>query len=245
MSSNQFIEDNLTRHQIFVQRYISGAAKEVNKGLKDLSKEITKQMNLKDETLHSMDLVRLRDNINQMIVDSDIIIEKAEEYARYEIGYFEKLLDKSTSADLIMRVSPETIYATVSQIPMRLTSTSGKVTVGTIDQLIDNFTKTVPKNVISRLQAGISEGESVKTIARDIERIVGTRKRREAEALTRTIINHVGTEARNISVSVNQDIIENEEYVATLDKDTTILCAGYDGKLFDIGKGPYPPLHWN
>ena len=40
------------------------------------------------------------------------------------------------------------------------------------------------------------------------------------------------------------DVFDGEEFLATLDSRTTLECAGNDGKIYAIGQGAYPPLHW-
>lgn len=43
----------------------------------------------------------------------------------------------------------------------------------------------------------------------------------------------------------NSRIVRKELYVATLDSRTTPICRSLDGKIYDIGEGPVPPLHMN
>jgi len=105
----------------------------------------------------------------------------------------------------------------------------------------------------SQILIGMIQGESSQRIAR---RIVGTTAkkgvdgitqltRNNAQAITRTAINSLAGAARSEFYKENQDLYESELYVATLDNRTTLVCAGNDGKKFEIGKGPVPPLHFN
>lgn len=43
---------------------------------------------------------------------------------------------------------------------------------------------------------------------------------------------------------VNDGIFDRELYVAVLDDRTTNICRSLNGKVFAIGSGPYPPLHF-
>jgi hypothetical protein len=42
----------------------------------------------------------------------------------------------------------------------------------------------------------------------------------------------------------NSDVLEGYRFIATLDSRTTLICASNDQKVFPIGAGPMPPLHW-
>ncbi|MCC6425634.1 MAG: hypothetical protein IT435_02315 [Phycisphaerales bacterium] len=42
----------------------------------------------------------------------------------------------------------------------------------------------------------------------------------------------------------NIDQIPRDLYIAVLDSRTTVICRSNHGKVFPVGRGPYPPLHW-
>lgn len=100
---------------------------------------------------------------------------------------------------------------------------------------------------------GIAEGQTIPQIVR---RLVGTQAaafgdgelgkiRRNAEAVARTAINHVSTQARESIYEANSDVIAGVQYVATLDARTTEICMSLDGRVFGIREGPRPPMHFN
>ncbi|MDZ4190387.1 MAG: phage minor head protein [Pseudomonas sp.] len=102
------------------------------------------------------------------------------------------------------------------------------------------------------IRMGFVEGE---TISQMVRRLRGTRAngyadglleidRRGAEALVRTAISHTSDFARQAVYEANSDLIEEWEFLATLDGRTTITCASLSGKTFKIGEGPRPPRHW-
>ena len=58
--------------------------------------------------------------------------------------------------------------------------------------------------------------------------------------------HHIASDVRAEFVRANApEIGAKERFVATLDSRTTPLCGSLDGKLFPIGEGPQPPLHYN
>lgn len=108
------------------------------------------------------------------------------------------------------------------------------------------------RRIENAVKIGMVQGDSSAAIAR---RVVGTRAqrgtngvtqatRREVDAVTRTMVNAMSNEARRAYYVENIDIFPKEQYVATLDSRTTPICRSLDGKIFDTGDGPHPPLHF-
>lgn len=123
-------------------------------------------------------------------------------------------------------------------------------------RLLKDWAKRIRQQDIDRIEnqikIGIYQGESSDTIAK---RIVGTAAlqgrdgvtqitRNNAQAIARTSVIAFSDAARLEFLMLNQDIFTEELFVATLDSRTTIICQSLDGKLFALGIGPRPPLHW-
>jgi SPP1 gp7 family putative phage head morphogenesis protein len=109
------------------------------------------------------------------------------------------------------------------------------------------------RRISNAIKLGMTAGEDMETIAR---RVVGTGRlnhadgilsmtRAQVQAVTRTAVMNVSNQARSEFLQANSDIIHGEYFVATLDSRTTPICRAMDGKTFDLGKGPIPPLHFN
>lgn len=105
--------------------------------------------------------------------------------------------------------------------------------------------------ISQQVKIGLVQGEHPRAIAR---RIVGTVQlkgvdgvtaitRRGAEAITRTMVNGVGAQARLELMLANEDLGAEELFTATLDSRTTPICRALDGKVYKVGKGPRLPLH--
>ena len=78
--------------------------------------------------------------------------------------------------------------------------------------------------------------------------------KREATALVRTSVMSVAGAARMQTYRANSDVLDGIEVVATLDARTTPMCAGLDGRRFDLDgkaldggsdKPAGPPFHFN
>lgn len=107
------------------------------------------------------------------------------------------------------------------------------------------------KRLTSAIQLGILQGEGVDDIVR---RVRGTSalnyrdgvlsvNRRQAANLVRTAVNSVMSASREAFYDENSDLVDQVQWVATLDTATCEECAAYDGETFDINDGPRPPAH--
>lgn len=104
--------------------------------------------------------------------------------------------------------------------------------------------------ITSIIKIGISQGDTLPQVIRrlkgggDIVGVMGKSKA-NVEALTRTVVNGIQNEAKQMLYEENSDVISQEVFIATLDIRTTLECASNDNKVFPIRKGPMPPLHFN
>ncbi len=95
-----------------------------------------------------------------------------------------------------------------------------------------------------------------KTLQQMIREIVGTKAngyadgildmtRRNAGTVIHTATQHVSQQARQVVWENNNDIVTGYQWVSTLDRRTTTKCRSLDGRVFEPGKGPLPPIHPN
>ena len=110
---------------------------------------------------------------------------------------------------------------------------------------------------------GLLEGESVPSIVRRLKGRLTKEQRgsidtiiaaggqatsipnNQIRAIVRTSVNQVAVAADRIIAAENPDATAKYRYTATLDSRTSAICRALDGKVFEHGKGPYPPQHFN
>ena len=124
-------------------------------------------------------------------------------------------------------------------------------------KVLKDWASTLKATELSRMEdqikIGLVQGEGAASIAR---RVVGSFElagsdgvtevsRRNAVAITRTAINAVMNQVNREFFDNNSDLFKSERFLATLDSRTTPVCRAMDGKIFKVGEGPIPPLHWN
>ena len=107
--------------------------------------------------------------------------------------------------------------------------------------------------ISDQIRIGVVQGESSSAIAQGV---VGTAKlkgtdgvtqitRRHAETISRTATTHFMGVSQNKIVLLNEDLFDNELFVAVLDGVTTKECRRFNGQHFPLGVGPQPPINWN
>ena len=122
-----------------------------------------------------------------------------------------------------------------------------------LGQWLSQWSANDRRRAMGEIRTGMLFQETPVQISR---RIFGTRAlsgadgvreitRRGALSLAQTAVASISNAARGQVWLANKDIIMQEQYRATLDSRTSAICRSLDGKVYDVGEGPKPPLHIN
>jgi len=240
--------DQLTRHQIWVERYGNNIVKnEIIPILVSMREEIAfKLINATSfQIARQSQLLKEIDQIISGAVDKirPSLFESMQELGEYETTWSTKLLDDNTIASVTIGagLEPAIITGILQNNKMFLSPDSKG---HTIDQLITKFGKAISKDVKSLITTGLTAGDTTDVIARNMVALSKTRTIDQARAVVLTVANHVGNEARADTWAEYDDLFEGMEYVATLDSRTTILCASRDGNVYPFNKKPHLPAHY-
>ena len=248
MSQLTYAIDALTRHQVYIHRY---ATSEVNKMLPfidQMLRDVRSRMTMVSLTDFQMGRLAVLEQDLSIIVSQSVdklsgqLSLDLTDFAEYETGFTQRFLDSMINVDSA-GVTLDQISAALDNTPMTLLSGRTPVTL-TPNQAMSVFTRSTSSTINRTIQSGIAQGQTTTEIVNEVSRVITHRTKAQAEALVRTLANHAGTVARDAVYQANSDIIESEEFVATLDIHTTDTCAGFDGQFFDLGQGPKPPLHY-
>jgi len=246
MSSNHGLVDALTLHQILIERYSKGEAKRLLKHLTRLSTQLKNTISSEYERVRAVTLARQVEQITKTFLKEygDDMFVGLKEFGKAESEFARQALLATTAAEVIAPASIRQIQASITKAPMKLIS--GKTTKKiTIDQAVKTFTISRAREIGQIVRDGSLLGRTSNEIVKEVTSLVKNKTTRQAEALVRTSTNHIGSQARSATYKANDDVIIGEEYIATLDSHTTISCSSLDGQIYDIGKGPMPPIHWN
>lgn len=122
----------------------------------------------------------------------------------------------------------------------------------TLKQWMNRTAQADVQKMLIAAKIGIVQGQAPTEIARSIMGTSAMRYRdgisrkafRDVESVLLTLTNGIQNEAKQALYAANSDVIQKEQFVATLDVRTTLECASYDGQIFQQGLGPIPPLHF-
>jgi len=249
-SANTQLRDKTIAHEIYLQRYYSSTSKKVMDLLRVVEKDLVKQLKTLDldnqMTIPQIDarLESVRAILNEGYdLAGKELISNMKDAAEYEQEWQIKAIDDSTPVVLDMTaVAPVTLFAAIESKPLQ-----GKLIKEWIDKLDqDSYTR-----IQDAVRIGLVEGQSYSDV---VKRITGTKalqytdginslNARQTQALVSTAMSHATNVASEEFYKANDDLIKGWQFLATLDFKTTTLCKSYDGQKFDLGKGPYPPVH--
>lgn len=245
----------LLRHQVFIHRLASGEVAKFSPFLVQIERSLRDRLSGDELTdLSRARLERLLAAVHALLGGlfdnfSKELVGDLQKYAQYEAEFSSRALDRGTIAAFEAVVpSPTQIRASVLSSPLAVKGPGrGKL----LEPFLEDFTRKQIDGLTGAIRRGAFEG---KTNAQLVREIRGTAARgyedgllkvsaRAADAVVRTAVQHVATVARLETFKTNSDIIESEEWLATLDKRTCPSCRSLDKRRFPIGKGPRPPLH--
>jgi len=247
VTSYGHIIEALTRHQVMIQRYGGSAVKRALPILRKLARDLAERIEAggltdfqagRSATLES----GLRAIIAAATADIGDLMDVGD-FARHEADFAATVLGAAVSVDLAPAVTDDALAAVTTRSKMTLVS-GDKIKRLTLAEAFDEFADGVGRDAMLVVQSGILEGRTQQQMARGVAELVTTRSRQQAESLVRTATNHIGSIARNTVYAANDDILEGERWLSTLDGRTTVLCAGRDQKLYPLNSRIRPPAHF-
>lgn len=245
MSTNDSIEDALTRHQIFLQRYAKGREVQAERFIVKIIREAETKLGLNFDSLSKarQDIIigeiidRIRTANNRY---TEIVIEEMLDFIEYELDFNYKVLTVNIQAPTVLPAVEQVQRSLLSRV-MQLEPTKGY----TIRQALQEFGSRKAMQIIQTIRDGITLGQTTPQIVNQMRNVAEIQKR-QASTLARTIINHASIQARQVTMRENNDIIDRYKWLATLDSRTSLICASRDGKIYeDKDENPKPPAHFN
>lgn len=250
-SVNEQIVDALTSHQIGLQRLSTATVRKVLAALKRSDARIferllSENLSALSRTRQERLLTELRKVIEGAYTDATGVLRiDLEALAEYEVEY---------QTDMFRRVLPvkfETVVPGVDQVVAAVNARpfQGKL----LREVYSELSASAFRKVRDAIRAGIIEGRTTDQIVRELR---GTSaqgfkdgilqaSRRETEAVVRTAVNHTANVAREYTYERNSDLVSGVQWVSVLDMRTSAVCRARDGKVYEPGKGPRPPAHFN
>ena len=240
------VEDSLIRRLIFIQRFAGSEAKKAEEILTRIAGTVQARLLREPTEFQVGRLKTLRDDISNLLGVG---------FSELSEGQIESILafsaDEAEFAQAAMQLETQVVLSTpaIGQIEAAVLGAGMDAPVGpsqiTIREALTQFAGKKTLEINNVINDGILLGDTTPEIAKAVGDFVDGKPKAQVNSLVRTMINNAGSQARKVVSNQNADILKGDEWVATLDSRTTLICGGRDGTIYPVGKGPFPPAHWN
>lgn len=251
---NEHLMDAAIRHQIGLQRLSTATVRKIVALLNRVDADIVRQLQeagpgarteiARRRLEHALEAIRdiMREAYGEV---HPTLRAELTQVAAYEADFNGRLLQEAIPMRIdLVTPTAEALAAAVNSKPFE-----GKILREWTQELED----AAYRKLRDQIRIGFTQGE---TIDQMVRRVRGTKarqykdgildlNRRNAEAVVRTAVAHTANASREELYAANSDLIKGVVWVSTLDTRTTPICRARDGKVFEVGKGPRPPAHWN
>lgn len=247
------LTNSAVRHQVMLERLKAAEAREFNKLIPILERQVRETLAKLGDPVTSLTRARLNALLRELRAAQAAALGKAQDkllkrlrnIAAYEANFEAESVNAHTPRGFALTAaSGEAAWASATAVPLSATG-----------DLLEPFIKDMTTREVSTINKVIVRGYSEGWTNDEITRVLrGTKKLNYKDGLmsslgkhnatlVRTSIQHVSNQAREATWTENE--ITKYRWVSTLDSRTTSQCRSLDGKIFEVGKGPRPPIHMN
>lgn len=266
-TANEETRDALLRHQVALLRYSAGLRNRILRLIDRAEPELRGRLLDRLDTARARGfdtgpvttarLRQLQDFLSSLSGTFDrrqrdlfdkvdaLVLDELRELARDEVNFVATTLERSVGVVVSWTIP------TTAELSAIVTSRPFQGAV--LRDWLKRFREGDRRRMLEAVQIGMISGETPTQIGRrvfgsaNLNRADGVRAitRRGAQALAQTAVAAITNNAKAAFFQANRRYIKRELYVATLDSRTTPICRALDGKTYDVGKGPRPPVHIN
>jgi len=243
---SEFVLDAAVRHSVFVQRFAAGQAREAAIPLFQYRDGIIARLASAPEDFAEVDTSKLFTDINFLSATferefAETMAANSVEFAVDEAEFSKELLEASVVGVVVLQPSDEKVVAQISRMEMSPAVGAATISIGAATT---EFTRKKVVEVTRTINDSLLSGQSTTQAASNINELMTHRQASQVDSLSKTTTNFISNAARSIVLQENQALFIGYEWVSVLDSRTTLICAGRDGNVYPMGKGPLPPAHW-
>jgi SPP1 gp7 family putative phage head morphogenesis protein len=237
-------------HQIWLQRNASHEVNALVPFLEQMRDEVrAKVLGFGDDSRTRARLTVMLRELEDVLYGltgewSDTLQADLKELAAYESKWTAETLAQNVTANFTTP-TPEQVWSAVRFNPLALDHKPVDFV-----QLLASWEDTEISRLVTGVKSGFVQGLATREIVKQVIGPGGLAdvSARNAATVVRTALNHVSTQAKEITYQKNADVVIGYELVVTLDSRTSAICRGWPpGKVYkpDDKFRPQPPFHPN
>lgn len=244
-SINTLLQDEVIRHQLYLQGFEAGGVLRMLKVLAKVEAQLMPELLAAIEDMDASDfkmsrLESLMGSIKAMStagyqqIGADMLAE-LHDFTEYEVGYQQQMLVHHLPAVVhVAAIAPQQVYAAAMARPFQ-----GVLLKGVWKDLSAQSMKRVQQTIAM----GVVSGKTTEQIVREVK---GTKannytdglqekSRRDVRNVVRTAIGHTAGFVQDKVMEANDDLIKAVKWSSTLDLKTSPPCRIRDGLLYKPG----------
>jgi len=236
------LEDAIIQNQFYLIQLGNWLGRKVDPPLAKIRAYVSARLMQEGETIASLkDLTAINKDLKKRSTrEFNKFVDEVEKsipiISREQIAFYSGAIEGAIEEPVKIK-EPETdkVVKAALAIPMMIGAKQSGVTLAS---LVKDYTPRETKRILNRVSAGFSQGEPVSSIV----------ARSNAFSMSGTQMPQISTMAMEQTNRINRDVIIGYTLTAVLDKNTTDICAGWDGTEIIYSKTsrrPHPPFHYN
>lgn len=253
---NRSLSDLVVRHQVLLERLKTGTARDFNRVIPELTRLLDEFILRLGQDIGTMQRPALMQLLTSLKREQDALLLRRQDDALAElrrISEYEMQFEVDALGQ-IARNTSATILAPQAFAAWTLASTTPLSAGGSmLEPWVREMTQAEVDAINRTIMRGYAEGWTNQQLTAALKGTraakysdgLMTRMGRHNSTIVRTAVQHVSSTARESVWYANRDVIEQYQWVSTLDGRTSQQCRSLDGMKFELGKGPRPPIHPN
>lgn len=241
------------RHRIILEKLTKGEIKRAQKVLKGVADDLVLRLSKEGVTITNTERynVLLKD-VRALLNTTygkmgNTLISDMEKLAPIEAEFEVK------SINLAIKSNVQAVLPSEAQLHAALFTRP--IEGQFLEPLVTGWRKREVDRVTQAITTGFYRGTTTAALSREIrgtaqnnfkDGIIGGPTNNDTTTLIRTVVNHTSSQTTQAVYAANSDIVEGWRFVNTLDDRTSLICGSQNlSKVWPIGHGPVPPLHFN
>ena len=246
MSTNDKIEDAVTRHQVFIMRYSQGRERLADDYVEKLIEAVTERLGADIATVSPAKLDQIIADVAEEIKTQSeeyekSVVDEMLEFIGYESEFNVNLLESAATAVAVTAPALAILQAAMLLRRMPLEPDRSY----TINEALQEYSGRKSRQIVQTIRDGVTLGQTSQEITSNLNNLTKLQQR-QAATLARTVTNYASVQAREVVMRENPDITNSYRWIATLDGRTSLICASRDQQIFkESNESPKPPAHFN